>query len=130
MKYKTIKVPIYPCYFTVAETQNAEEFSTRFNLDVDYEPYASTLHGSIKRGGRQRNCVFILLNRSNEHSPLSLSVIAHECFHASQMVFDIIGQEAGEGREEPQAYLIDWFFEECMNFLGIEDDMPAKPINS
>lgn len=124
LRHKTIKVPLYPCRLVLIDSNDPEAIDKKFNLGFSeggYEVYGSCVLGSIKRKGQKGKmadlrAVFLVFNTENETDIITPGVIAHECLHFMNCLFNELG--ANEDKDdEPYNYFLQWAVDECHKFL-------------
>ena len=101
IKKRTVRVPIYNQFkVTFVITEDINSYYTK----VTREKYNSNPKGMFFA---REGVIYICIKPD-----VSSGIVAHECFHATAYIMDIIGVELkGEG-EEPYAYLLGWFVDE------------------
>lgn len=105
IKEKRIKVPIYNTFIFVGFYDDSEELNKKYGTDSTHTTDA-ICWGSI--GG---TAVFFNKNK------ISQRVIAHECVHIVNYIFKEKGIKLDLNNDEPQAYLMDWVFNEVNKTL-------------
>jgi hypothetical protein len=110
---KSIKIPIYKGYIVIIISNSVQLVNEQFPyLDVKEEIYASTFSSQFKR----YPSAFILLN-FNHDEKLDHGVIAHEVFHASNIIMKDRQLLPDVDNDESQAYLIQWISNQVYDFI-------------
>lgn len=106
---ETIKIPIYFGNLVILQLENLSEINKDYNLNL---------------GINHEACVFDEISPKGIHNyviafeaKVTLKIIAHECIHLVNRVFIDRGIKLDLTNDEPQAYLMGWFFEQCETFL-------------
>lgn len=121
MKVKHFEIQPYSCRLTLIHSNDIEEVRRYFRrIDFDFEAetmYAHAINHKYVKQGLEFGAVYIVLNDKNEYRALTLGTIAHEAFHASNMIFDQVGALPDIDNDEPQAYLIGYITDLIIQFL-------------
>lgn len=107
MKLKTHKIPIYFGEFTIVLCDNYEEINIKYgqNINGGYQGLVFRRHGDYNR-------YVVAFNR-----PPAGSIIAHEAVHLTSYLFKDIGHNVDTVNDEPQAYMVGWFYEQIEKFF-------------
>lgn len=107
---KTIDIDVYPGNFKIILTNHKEALDRM--MDHDWKEYATTFHRSLEG----RNTVAIVINPWNIPA-VTHGVIAHECSHAADYIFEYIDAKHDFDNPEPYAYLVGWICEKVYEFI-------------
>jgi hypothetical protein len=129
LRKKLIKIPIYDRNLMMIESDNIDELrsvfkDTDFNFN-DYftsndDIYACEIYGNMKVKGLMNACIYVVFNRNNRYSDLTLKEIAHESMHVIHDIYTAIGTTFGNAKlQEQDAYLMGYIFGELAEFMGV-----------
>lgn len=110
----------YKIRVVIIITTDPDLVLSQTGYDTGGEVFAHTVHSSIGEGGTDWNCVYLIFNPKNPHGKITAGIIAHESFHASNIIFSIIGQKADQENDEAQAHLIEWIANRVEHNLDAE----------
>lgn len=108
MKIKTIKIPIYCAKLTMI-----------FDKDLSYaEKKYKTISlknfGAVTLKNESKYLHYVVAFTDAKH----LSNIAHEIVHIKNHIYLDCAMELDVFKDEPEAYLTGWLFDEIYNFLN------------
>ncbi len=125
MRIKKTKIPIYKTPLILIESNNLAKVKTYFKkIDYVFEDdsiFGHTIQHYLIKENKKYNCIYVLFNRKNDYSKLKHSIIAHECNHIANFVFEYIGADSYS--DEPYTYLVEYLVKEICNFLEIKDEL-------
>lgn len=113
MKIKKIKIPLYSGTVKIIQTNNFKKLEKKYNLE--------SLHGIdafIFRHDKKDGYSRYILIFPKKVDPV---VIAHECLHFVNYVFEDSRIGLDVVNDEPQCYLLGWIVEECHKFLNVNN---------
>lgn len=108
----TVNIPIYLGKLIIIQTDDFQPLEARFNLTDTSSCQAFCLRRKLKTGQNRYAVIF-----NNE---VTGKIIAHECVHLVNYLFEDRGIKLDLVNDEPQAYLTDWFFGEIEKFVVIK----------
>lgn len=124
LKSKLIKVDIYDAKLMLVCTDDVDAFEKKFDVSLGKEKiFAHTVWHYIKEDNVKWACVFIIANfkiKMSKKYRVTYGDLAHECFHASNMIFEMKGVRPDLSNDEPQAYLIKWIMNQCIKYFTDE----------
>ena len=105
IKKKKIKLPIY------------NQFTVTMFLTDDVIGY----YNKVTKRDDKGECIGIQFAKGSNifigvELRATIGTIAHECFHATAYIMDVIGCELKEESEEPYAYLLGYLVDEFVKF--------------
>ena len=104
MKEKEIKIPIYNDTLIISQSDSLKEVENKYDL-TDTSGYDAI---TFKMNG--------VIHVAFEGNPKT-SIIVHESVHITNYIFELSNIDPDLHNDEPQAYLLQWVFEECFNFI-------------
>ena len=108
MNTKEIKIPIYNKRVVLFKNTTTEEALNYFGLEPRNGFAGGVFYKENDKGIRKYG--FVL------EADLDYSKMAHESFHLSNYILSHIGAEPSFINDEPQAYLIQYIFNEAIKF--------------
>lgn len=118
---KKFRCPVYDMQMCIIVTDNYKEINKRHDLEFEDIIFCHTVKGGIKISSEKelRSCIYLIFNPKYkfEDRYLTHGVIAHECFHATNFLFMIIGAKPDINNDEPQAYLINYLVDQVEDFI-------------
>lgn len=107
MKLKTHKIPIYFGEFTIVLCDDYEEVNIKYGQNImgGYQGLVFRRHGDYNR--------YVVAFNGKP----SGSIIAHEAVHLTSYLFKDIGCKLDAKNDEPQAYMVGWFYEQIDKFF-------------
>lgn len=123
MQFKTYKIPLYLGEFTIFYVEYGE---TKFALakiglnpddhfpDLDPKKNDAFAFSHPSPSGYSR--YFIFLNKNTKR--ISPGVIAHECKHVVNFIFNDRRIQLQIGNDEPECYLLSWLVNKVHEFYG------------
>lgn len=110
MKHE-ITIPIYRINFFC--TDKVDSLVKRIQKDVeDYSPTRKCFGRCVMWQNDEQTNIGIFAKK--------LPALAHECVHAANEVFDLIGQKPDLVNDECHAYLVEWFVREFIDNIKLE----------
>lgn len=113
MNKKKIKIPLYSGDVTIIQTDNFKKIEKKYSFESLHTLDAFMFRNPKKNGYSRYIIVF--------SKTIDSSVIAHECLHFVNYVFEDSNIILDIKNDEPQCYLLDWIVSECHKFLNIDD---------
>lgn len=109
MKIKKLKIPIYSGNVHIIKAKSLQEVSEKYNLEdlTGFDAVAFRLDD--KKGITTYYLAF--------ENPKPY-IIAHECLHFVNYLFQDLRIVPDVYNDEPQCYLLGWIFEKCYKFLN------------
>lgn len=104
MKAYKIKVPIYQSEVRVVYSKDMAAVTNKYNL----RPGANKYDAFCFRKGDH---IYVIFQNKAPH------IIAHECVHLVNMIFDDVFVELDLKNDEAQAYLTGYLFKKICKFL-------------
>jgi hypothetical protein len=104
MKITRIKVPIYTREVRVVYSTDMDAVTKKFDLRAGAEKYDAFCF-------RKGDYIYAVFQSAEPH------IIAHECVHLVNMIFDDVHVEPDLLNDEPQAYLVGWLFGKIYKIL-------------
>jgi hypothetical protein len=111
-KYKVIDIPIYGGKLVIGYL-NEEELKKEF--DIDYKTMLATTYSRINY--KSYNTILINFNFDNKYQYIDYGIIAHECVHFKNFLFERIGFQCDTENDEAEAYLIEWVMNQTILLL-------------
>lgn len=108
MRKKIIKVPIYNGNLVLIETEDFKPIEKKYNLSN-----TSTYNAFVFAKDGKNTIEYIMVFRPETIDP---GVIVHESVHIVNELFYNKGIKPDLLNDEPQAYLLQWVFEQAMKF--------------
>lgn len=102
-------------YFCPGFTREELSEAIKLNFDVEYDKdltgcYGSSIEVATEKGGG----VFVWI-KNDELSPSSISVIAHEALHVTNMILSSASIQIDiNSNDEAQAYLLGWIVKKIL----------------
>ena len=125
MRIKKTEIPIYRIPLTLIESSDIDKIKRYFKrIKFDFEDstvYAHVICHYRIVNDKEYHCIYMIFNRNNSHRKLKYSVIAHECKHAADYVFDYVSAE--NTKDEPYAYLLEYIFIKVCKFLNVKEEI-------
>ncbi len=120
------KIPIYDVLLTIVYGDDKQAirdlFRESYNYDWgDEDVYAHTLLGTREEDGLQYSCIYIVFCSSHTHRSITPGTIAHECQHAVEFTFKLIGATIDIDNSEPNAYLLGYITDLVQNVIEAGD---------
>ena len=115
MRKKKIIIPIYPVNFTIIEFETDDELQKMFN-DVHFLQEINSFNGGVFEYKEHLYVCFRKINEDGKSYPTP-GIIVHESKHLVNEVFNRVGAELDLNNDEPEAYLLQWVFEEIETFF-------------
>lgn len=113
MKKKTIKIPIYDGKLILYQVDNWDFINQKYEHP---DPLTNRTCGTVLTNyTKSGNSEYIVAFNS---VPLN-SVIAHEAKHVVNLIFRDRGILLDVDNDEPEAYFLDWVFEQIEKFFKI-----------
>lgn len=112
MRQTTVGIPLYLGSFTIIQSNDFAAICEEYDL-VNPEAMMGVDAISFKNTGKGEASNYIAVF-SDEHSP---KIIAHECLHITNYIFEDRGMRMDVNNDEAQCYLLGWIVEQCHNFL-------------
>ena len=108
---KRVSIPIYFGDLVIIYDENGWENTNKlYSRNLDNKTEAVVFNNVKKSGFIEYVVVFTKLPQSR--------TIAHECVHLVNFLYIDRGVELDRYNDEPQAYLIGWFYEEIEKFFS------------
>lgn len=104
MKKTKIKVPVYDRVVYVIHATNMDKVTKKFDLRPGAEKYDAFCF-------RKDDFIYAVFQTKKPH------IIAHECVHLVNMIFDDVNAELDLRNDEPQAYLTGFLFKKIYKSL-------------
>lgn len=129
MRWKKLKRTIYPCTFYFCQGGTVREIKARMSRlglspleDMDSRAEFKGKNLGFTLGMRDTEGKFAVLIwvRTAQRNPLDVSIICHECLHATYYLFKYIGQAHGAVCYEDQemhTYFLDYLVKEALQFF-------------
>lgn len=108
MRSKTIQIPIYAGKLVIIQDKNWKKVNKKYDLNVAVR-FGAFVFRTEKDGYVKYIACF-------DKDPVN-HLIAHECVHLVNYLFEDWGIKLDTSNDEPQAYLLSWFFKEIEQFL-------------
>lgn len=120
MFYKNIhRLPIYNSFlFQIIVSDDVEKINKMTNSNDKYY-YAcciKTKH-NIKNGISEKG-ITIVLNPHYTNCKITAGIIAHECIHVKNMIFETIGYKPKTNNDEAEAYFIEYLVNKVTDFYN------------
>lgn len=117
MFYKKIhRLPIYDSHlFQVIVGDDTNKINKAINQNQE-DYFASCWRNSY--GPKRLKCITIILNPTDKINSITPGIIAHECIHAKNMLFQSIGYKPKVKNDEAEAYLMEYLMNYTMNFYN------------
>lgn len=109
MKKKLVVIPIYQSELIIIQDKDWKKVNKKYGTQAEVR-FGAFVFRHLKKSGRMQYVVCI------DKDP-SYSLIAHECVHLTNHLFEDWGIKLDLDNDEPQAYLTGWFFNEIEKFL-------------
>lgn len=106
MKIKNVKIPIYGGQLIIIRADNWDEVEFKFK---------KSFHGCLGaffQVGEIRGKYYVAF----EGIPTCRTIV-HESIHVCSRVFEVAGIEKDVHNDEPEAYFVDWIFNEIEKFF-------------
>lgn len=114
---KIYKVPLYDFMrFRVIITDDHEKINKRYGLKCQ-SLYGHCFFGPIMIKGVNRIMIKIVINPYGIET-IDPGLIAHECVHAKNMIFERAGIKNSLINDEPEAYLMRWLVNTVTDFYN------------
>jgi len=129
MKWKKLARTIYPCTFYFCQGGTVQEIEERMsrlrltplgNMDSRAELTGRCLGFTLGMRDKDNKFTVLIWVRSIRRNPLDVSVVTHECLHATYYLFRYIGQGHGAvcyEDQETHAYFLDYLVKEALKFF-------------
>ncbi|HUX58706.1 MAG TPA: hypothetical protein VMV77_17175 [Bacteroidales bacterium] len=114
---KNIKVPLYPVRLTIIFYDNITEVIKKCYLLKGQENWlAGQMAGVfvVSASGEYRRTIVLFKMNDPE---LTHGIIAHEAYHATVKILQIIGQTQDPNNNETEAYLINWITDQIYDLI-------------
>jgi hypothetical protein len=112
MRKKKIEIPLYSGTVTIIQTNNFKKIAKKYGFQ-SLKGYDGCMFRNPKKNGYSRYVIVF-------QKIASPSVIAHECLHFVNYLFEDSNIILDIKNDEPQCYLLDWIVGECHKFLNID----------
>lgn len=112
MKKKKLEIPLYHSDLIICQADDLKEFEEKYELE-DLNGFSAVVFERITKKGYLKH--YMCFNKN-----VTPSVIAHEAFHVTSLVFQSAGIIPDADNDEPQAYLLGWIVEKCHKFLKVK----------
>lgn len=109
MRKRKVKIPLYHGELTILQVKNMKDISKMYNLDTLHGFDACMFRNPDKNG--YSKYVLAFENKTTHN------IIAHECMHFVNNVFEDRGISPDVENDEPQAYLLGWVVEQCYKIV-------------
>ena len=115
--FKTLKAGVYPydVLFTIGSTEEQIikyiENNCGYKLDSEEKKYIDVKNKGGKTIRFKNNALFIWVK--TDYIP----IIAHEIFHAVELLMEKIDTPLNSDTSEPYAYLIEYFWREILPYI-------------
>lgn len=109
-KTKLQMFPIYEvCLFEIVLTDE-------LNRIEDKQEFLAFVTRQEKeyKGIKNHNCISVYLNPNHSSTPLSMGILTHEAVHVKNMLFKLIRHKHSYKHDEPEAYFVEWVFNQMM----------------
>lgn len=99
-----LKIPLYPGRLVVIVCDELKDGFDRLGIDPgDFDSHLAAFAAQRTYRGKKQFAVVVTRNTT-------LPMIAHECKHVVNMIFDFIGQALDLNNDEAECYLLEWIF--------------------
>lgn len=114
--YKEIIVPLYQqkVLFVIAQEVFYVNKKLGINFNSNDEVFASTYYNF---NYKETNTSLILLNFNNDTASITHGIIAHECCHLVEAIFERVGAKHNIDNPESFTYLLEYLVDELYKFL-------------
>lgn len=109
MKKKEIQIPIFFGSLLIIKAKNWDSVNKKYGVEM-HKGYEACVFKHDHKDGRTRYVAAFVKKPQNK-------IIAHEATHLVNHVFIDRNMKLDEYNDEPQAYLMGWFFEQIENFF-------------
>lgn len=113
---KIHRLPIYDSHlFQVIISDNIEKINKilKQNRDSYFASCWRHLYGI-----KNNRCITIVLNIKLKNNIINAGIIAHECVHAKNMLFESIGYKVKINNDEAEAHLVEYLMNYTYNFYN------------
>lgn len=113
---KDFELPIYDnIRISIVLTDDEQILDKKLGLIWDSEnPLLGAVCLASNKKTKKRT-IFVLFNPTSKY--FNMGVVVHEAVHAANRVFHAIGHNPDLLNDEPQAYLTEYIFSQCVKFL-------------
>ncbi|PIQ66574.1 MAG: hypothetical protein COV96_00810 [Candidatus Zambryskibacteria bacterium CG11_big_fil_rev_8_21_14_0_20_42_18] len=124
MKWKKLERTIYPCTVYFCQGGTASEVKAKMKRlglipDEEEKQRGQQLGFTLKMTDKNDRLSVLIWVKSAKRNPRDVSILGHECEHATYAIFQHIGLEGAVlyDDQEVHAYLIGYLLEEALEFF-------------
>ena len=112
-----ITLPIYGGEIFLVDTNDNQSLEDNHGIEIDNVPFASCFERNAKQeDGSVKLYHLIVINMKNELKKIDVGILAHECFHLTNFIFEEKGIIPDVANDEPQAYLLGYLVDIAHKF--------------
>ena len=124
MKWKKLERTIYPCTVYFCQGGTVSEIKTKMKRlglvpdDVEMRR-GEQLGWTLKMTDKKNRFSVLIWIKSAKRNPQDISIIAHECLHATYAIFQYVGLDGAvrNDDQEVHSYLLDYLMKEALEFF-------------
>lgn len=115
-KEKSFKLPIYYGKIVFIDSNDTDAILKNHGIDLSKEPFASTYekHKELKSG--ETEVYHLIICNTKTKLDFNIGVLAHECFHLTNFIFEGRCIKPDLENDEPQAYLLGFLMNKAYDF--------------
>lgn len=113
MKRKEVDIPIFHDRFTIVKVRNLQDLNAVYNTNIKPNEFEAVTFLS-------NDDEIIIAFGGDKDELIKTKIIVHECVHLVNYIYERLCMELNTKNDEPQAYIMEWVFDQVEQFLNKE----------